>query len=144
MSNTIVINNIEEFTQEVVNGGLVLTRIVPFLDESTLFQRDFCGSKIIGCKFNGVQINLRKYKKLLVFIYSTVDKETILQHTILNIVEAELRTKGFRYYNQWELSIQGVDARKTLKEIINIIKVKSYQLELKIKLKTGELIGFSI
>lgn len=144
MSNTIVIDNIEEFTQQLVNGGLVLTRIVPFLDEATLFQRTLRGSTIIGCKFNGVQIDVKKYMKLLVFIYSTIDKETIVQHSILNVVQAEIRVRGFIYYNQWEVSIQGADARKTLKEIINIVKVKSYQLELKIKLKTGELVGFHI
>lgn len=144
MSNTIVINNIEEFTQEVVNGGLVLTRIVPFLDEAMLFQRDLRGSTIIGCKFNGAQINITKYMKLLVFIYSTIDKETILQNSILNVIQEEISVKGFKFYNQWGLSIQRVESRKTLKEIINIVKVKSYRLELKIKLKTGEMVGFNI
>lgn len=144
MSNTIVIDNIQEFTQEVVNGGLVLTRIVPFLDEATLFQRDLRGSTIIGCKFNGLQVNLTKYMKILVFIYSTIDKETILQHSILNVIQAEIRVRGFKYYNQWDVSIQRVEAKKTMKEIINIVKIKSYRLELKIKLKTGEVVGFSI
>jgi len=144
MSNTIVIDNIEEFTQEVVNGGLVLTRIIPFIDEATLFQRNLRGSTIIGCKFNGVQINMKKYMKLLLFIYSTIDKETILQHSVLNVTQAEIRVKGFRYYNQWGISVQNVESRRTLKEIINIVKIKSYQLELKIKLKTGEVVGFNI
>ena len=36
------------------------------------------------------------------------------------------------------------NARRTLKEIINIIKIKNYSMELKIKHKNGEVIRFII
>lgn len=39
MDNTITIQNIQEYTQQIINGNLVLTRIIPFVDEAILFQK---------------------------------------------------------------------------------------------------------
>ena len=65
--------------------------------------------------------------------------ETILQNTTLNISQQEIYDKGFEYYTNLGISIQGADAIRTLKEIINIIKIKNYSMELKIKLKMMKL-----
>ena len=144
MDNTITIPNIQEFILQTINGNLILTRIIPFIDEATLFQKNLRGSTIVECKINNIINNKHKYKKLLIYLYSTTDRETILQNTILNISQQEIYEKGFEYYNQLGLSIQGADARRTLKEIINIIKIKNYSMELKIKLKNGDIILFKL
>ena len=144
MDNTITIPNIEEYTQQIINGGLVLTRINPFMDEATLFQQNLGGSIITECKINNINNDIHKYKKLLIYLYSTTDIETILQNTILNISQEEIYDKGFKYYKQLRVSIQGANTRRTLKEIINIIKIKNYSMELKIKLKNDEVIRFII
>jgi hypothetical protein len=144
MNNIITIPNIQEFTQQIINGNLVLTRILPFIDEVTLFQQNLRKSNIIDCKINNVNIDIKKYKKLLIYLYSITDIEIILQNTILNILQEEKYDKGFEYYNQLGLSIQGADARRTLNEIINIIKIKNYSMELKIKLTNEEIIRFII
>ena len=47
MNNIITIPNIQEFTQQIINGNLVLTRILPFIDEVTLFQQNLRKSNII-------------------------------------------------------------------------------------------------
>jgi len=132
MNNIITIPNIQEFMQQIINGNLVLTRIFPYIDEVTLFQQNLRKSNIIECKINNINIDIKKYKKLLIYLYSTTDIGIILQNTILNISQEEKYDKGFEYYNQLGLSIQGADARRTLNEIINIIKIKNYSIELKI------------
>lgn len=144
MDNTITIQNIQEYTQQIINGNLVLTRIIPFVDEVTLFQKNLRGSIILECKINNINNDIKKYKKLLIYIYSTTDMETILHNTILNISHQEIYDKGFEYYTNLGISIQCADARRTLKEIINIIKIKNYSMELKIKLKNDEVIRFII
>ena len=144
MDNTITIQNIEEFTQQTINGNLVLTRKHQFVNEKTLFQQNLRGSTITECKINNINNDIHKYKKLLIHLYSTTDINTILQNTILNVSQQEIYDKGFEYYNRLGLSIQGSDARRTLKEIINIIKIKNYKMELKIKLKNDEIIRFVI
>jgi len=144
MDNIITIPNIQEFTQQIINGNLVLTRITPFIDEPTLFKKNLRGSTIVECKINNINIDIHKYKKLLIYVYSTTDIETIIQNTILKISRQEIYDKGFEYYKQLGISIQGADARRTIKEIINIIKIKNYTMELKIKLKNDEIIRFII
>jgi len=144
MDNTITISNIQEFTQQIINGNLVLTRIIPYIDEATLFQKDLRGSTITECKINNENYDIHKYKKLLIKLYFITDTETILQNTTLNISQQEIYDRGFKYYNQLGLSIQGADARRTLKEIINIVNIKNYSMELKIKLINDEIICFII
>ena len=144
MNNTIAIQDIQEYTQQIINGNLVLTRIIPFVDEATLFQKNLRGSTILECKINNINNDIKKYKKLLINLYSTTDIETILQTTILNMSQQEIYDRGFEYYNNLGVSIQGANARRTLKEITNIITLKNYSMELKIKLKDNEIIRFII
>ena len=99
---------------------------------------------ITECKINNINHNIKKYKKLLIYLYCTINIETILENTILNISQQEIYDKGFEYYNQLGVSIQGADAIRTLKEIINIIKIKNYSMELRIKLKNDEIVRFII
>jgi uncharacterized protein YacL (UPF0231 family) len=145
MINTITIPNIEEFIQQIINGNLVLTRIVPFIDEATLlFQKNLLGSTILECKINNVNNDIKKYKKLLIYVYSITNIEIILQNTQLNISREQLYEKGFEYYNQLGISIQGADAKRTLNEIIRFIKINQYSMELKIRLKNEEVVRFIV
>jgi hypothetical protein len=144
MENIITIPNIQEYTQQIINGNLVLTRIIPFVNEGILFTKNLRGSTIIECKINNNNNEIKKYKKLLIHLYSTTDIETILQNTTLNISQQEIYDRGFEYYNGLGISIQGADARRTLKEIINIVKIKNFSMELKIKLRNDEVIRFII
>jgi hypothetical protein len=110
--------------------------------ERTLFKKNLSGSTITECKINNDNHEIKKYTKLLIHLYSTTNIETILQHTILNISQQEIYEKGFKYYNHLGVSIQGADSRRNLKEIINIIKINNFSMELKIKLKNDEIICF--
>ena len=98
MDNTITIQNIQEYTQQIINGNLVLTRIIPFVNEATLFQKNLRGSSILECKINNINNDIKKYKKIIIYLYSTTDMETILQNTILNISQQEIYDRGFEYY----------------------------------------------
>jgi hypothetical protein len=146
MENTITIPNIEEFTTQIVNGNLVLTRICQFLDEKTLFQKKLEGSHIIECKINKINIGINKYNTLLKYLYSSTDLQTIQQNTSLNTSykEEDRNKRGYTYYKRLGISIQGVNARRTLKEIINIVKIKNFHMELTIKLDNDEIIRFNV
>jgi len=64
MDNTITIQNIQEYTQQIINGNLVLTRIIPFVNEATLFQKNLRGSTILECKINNINNDIKKYKSV--------------------------------------------------------------------------------
>jgi hypothetical protein len=144
MANTITIPDIQEYTQQILDGALVLTRINPFVDEATLFRKDLRGSSIEDCKINNVIRPIRKYNTLLIELYSTTNVQTILQNTILNISQEQKNEQGFKYYSNLGLSIQGAESKRTLREIIKIVRIKNYSMELKIKLKNDEIVRFVI
>ena len=145
MDNIITIPNIEEYTQQIIKGNLILTRIEPILTETLLFEKCLRGSIILECKINNDILdkhNYNKYKKILLFLYSKTNRQTIIDKTTLNISTDKLHSKGFEYHDNLQLSIQGVESKRTLKEIINFIKILNYKMEIKIKLKDDKIIKF--
>ncbi len=105
------------------------------------------GSIILECKINNNILDKKiynKYKKILLFLYSKTTRQIIIDKTTLNISTDKLHNKGFEYYDTLQLSIQGVDSKRTLKEIINFIKILNYKMEIKIKLKDDTIIKFII
>lgn len=145
MDNIITIPNIEEYTQQIIKGNLILTRIEPTITETLLFEKCLRCSSILECKINNDILDKKiynKYKKILIYLYSKIDKQTIIDKTTLNISTDKLHSKGFEYYDILQLSIQGVESKRTLKEIINFIKILNYKMEIKIKLKDDTLIKF--
>ena len=108
------------------------------------FKKDLVKSSIIECKINDKNIQKKKYWSILIELYEQTDRDIILDKTSLHgaISSEEINGKGYKYYEQLDLYIRGVDGPCTLQEIINIIKIKNFKMELKIKLKNGELIKF--
>ena len=140
----IIIPNIQEYSQEIINGSLILTKRILSIDEGLIFTKNLRGSTIIECKINGDKKEINKYIKLILYIYSISKKETILENTTINISQKIIYDKGFNYYDYLGLSIQGVEARRALKEIINMIRINGYSMEMKIKLLNDEIINFTI
>ena len=143
--NTIIIENIEEYRQEIQNGNLILDRKYPYLDEKEVFGKDLRGSNPYDCELNGKKLNkCTKYKKLLHEVYKSTSKEIILQNATLNVSEEEIYEKGFTHVTKLGLSIQGADARRTLKEICNIVKITGCNLKMKIRLNNGDIVCFML
>jgi len=148
MSNSrIIIENAHQYTQQLVNGNIIFTRIntTPYIDRNSLFEKNLRNSNIIECKINNINTNQYKYKSLLLFLYKNINnRELIIQQTNLNIVPYEKHNSGFTYHREFNFSIQGADARSTLKEIINMVNIMNYSMELKIQLQDGEILHFNI
>ena len=128
--------NRRDNTEEIINDNIT---------EECLFEKCLKGSHIEECIINNNildKYNYNKYKKILIYLYYKTDKQTIIDKTTLNISTDKLYNKGFEYYNDLQISIQGADTRRILKEIINFIKMLNYKMEIKIKLKDDEIIKF--
>lgn len=144
ISDSIVVHNIKEYDYFVEDNNLIIRRKIATIDEATLFQKNLKGGKLQECYINNTKITgVKNFFQLIRYIYGIIsNSETILHHTILNIIKGEKNDKGFNYDKNLGLSIQGVDTRRALKEIINITNIKKCKLELNIKLETGEIIRF--
>ena len=122
-----------------------IIEIVNYLTEKELFNKVLENSKIKKCKINNEDINIFNYRPILINIYDKMDKETIFKNTKLNCKEEEINNKGFVYYEKFKLSIQGASAEKTLSEIVNMIKVNKWNMQIQIQLKNNdEIINFKI
>jgi hypothetical protein len=71
--------------------------------------------------------------------------QKILQTTTFNFkLTKEIGEKGYTWCDDINMSFQNKDAKRTLKEILNMVKVNNYFFELSIKLETGRIVYYKI
>jgi len=54
------------------------------------------------------------------------------------------RARGFDYYSDLGISIQLKESNHTMKEIINMVKLNNYNMDISIELKNNQIINFKI
>ena len=144
---TIIIKNINNYHMQILNNNLIITKQIQdqleYISYEQLIKKNLRHSQIINIQIDNQYIsNITKYNKLLKYIYLQLDITTIITNTIISISNEEKNDKGFVYYPDIKLSIRGVDAKTALKEIINQLTKSNKTLEIKIKLKSDEIIYY--
>ena len=87
----------------------------------------------------------RKIKRINSEIWKSMPTQQILQTTTFNFkLTNENGKKGYNWCYDIRMSFQNKDARGTLKEILNMVKVNKFTMELSIKLETGRIVHFKI
>ena len=114
---------------------------------SQLFEigdHNFTSSKIIKCTINENNYNKLKYKSILVHIYKLInDGASIIRNTEISIVTIEKKDKGYKYIPSLGISVQGVDANKCLKEILNQCEKNNIKIQIKIELKNDKILSIT-
>lgn len=148
MSEIIRIPNIEKYTQEIINGELILTPKESYITEDEFNRTILNSSKILDCIVkNGEDIisNKSKYRSILDDIWISMPVQKILQTTTFNMkLINENGLDGYRWCPKLNLSIQNKDAKYTMKEILNMIKVNNYSIKITIQLETNTIIKFKL
>lgn len=148
MSEIIRIPNIEKYTQEIINGELILRPKEIYITEEELKRTLLTHSKVIDCivKSNEEMItNKTKYYSILQSIWKSMPTQKILQTTTFNMkLTDEKGLNGYTWHPELNLSIQRKDAKNTMMEIINMIKVNNYSMKISIKLENENIIQFKI
>ena len=148
MTELIRIPNIETYTQEIINGELILTPKKQYMTENELNMAMITNSQIIEClieKEDEIISTNNKYRAVLVDIWKSMPAQKILQTSTFNILlTKENGAKGYKWCDDIHMSFQSKDARGTLKEIINMVKVNKLTIQLSIKLETGRIVHFKI
>jgi hypothetical protein len=150
MNDIIEIPNISNYKQEIINDKLILTPIYIIVNETELLSKEFNNSKINYCiiKDNNDDIisnDKNKWFPILKDIYISLAASTILQNTTFNIkLTNENGNKGYEYCPEVNMSIQRKDANGTLREIIKMIKINNYKIDIVIKLQSNDLIKFNL
>ena len=148
MSEQICIPNIKNYDQEIINGNLILTPKKQYVTENELNTMKITRSKIIECliKKGDEVISLNKsYRHILIDIWKHMPTQKILQTSNFNFkLKNENGERGYNWCDDISMSFQNKDAKGTLKEIVNMVKVNKLTIDLSIKLKTGRIVHFKI
>ncbi len=148
MTEVIRIPNIENYTQEIINGELILTPKKQYITEDELNITQIKHSKIEEClikKEEEIISTNTSYSSVLVDIWKSMPAQKILQTTTFNFkLTNENGEKGYKWCDDIHMSFQHKDAKGTLKEILNMVKVNNLTMQLSIKLETGRIIHFKI
>jgi hypothetical protein len=148
MTELIRIPNIENYTQEIINGELILTPKKIYMTENELNMTQITHSTIEECIIKKEEENIStntSYRSVLVDIWKSMPTQKILQTTTFNFkLTEENGEKGYKWCNDIRMSFQNKDATGTLKEILNMVKVNKLTIKLSIKLETGRIVHFKI
>ena len=148
MTEVIRIPNIENYTQEIINGELILTPKQNYITENELNVTQITHSIIKECIVKqGEEIisTNTSYRSILVDIWKSMPTQKILQTTEFNFkLTNENGKKGYNWCCDINMSFQSKDAKGTLKEILNMVKVNNLSIKMSIKLETGKIIHFKL
>ena len=119
-----------------------------YITENELNKIVFLHSTIEECivkKEKEIISTKQKYRSVLVDIWKIMSNQKILQTTTFNLKSTiENGENSYKWCDDIQMSFQNKDAKGTLKEILNMVKVNNFSINLTIKLKTGRIIHFKI
>lgn len=145
-TEVIRIPNIQIYTLEFINGDLLLTPKQNYITENELNMTSIKHSTIEEClvkKGEEIISSNTTYRSILIDIWKSMPTQKILQTTTYKFKLINVNgDKGYNWCNDINMSFQDRDAERTLKEIINMIKVNKYTFKISIKLETGRIIYF--
>jgi hypothetical protein len=142
--------SLNDYKVEISNNEIVLTPIPReiknyIINEEELFENNFTNSKINYCIIkdnhndNIINIGINcPYISCLIDLYKIIPTNIILQNTLFNILLTEENEKGYRYYPEIKLSIQRRDSNATIKEIIKMVRINLFEIDIAIKLLNGD------
>ena len=147
MDNIIRIPNINNYHQTIINNELILTRIYNYISLDELYDIEISKSNINYCIITNIEgeiiSNSNKYFRILIDIYKSLSASFILQNTTFNIkLTNEDGNKGYKWCPEINMSVQRKDANGTLREIIKMVNLNNYKIDIEIELLNGTKINY--
>lgn len=138
----IIISNIEKYNISFYKGNMILTRKKEKITFEDLKNYDFKHSNILICQINNIKLDFTKYTPIIFYIYCILNNtDLIIENSLLNIKEGKIRTKGFKYMESLDISVQGADSNKTIQEIYHMAKLGNIETNIKIQLENETIIN---
>lgn len=138
----IVIDNIDYYDVRQEGGKLILTPKLP---------KSMTGVKILKCiitekETNSVISNNKtSFRGIMINIWKSMSKELILTNTTFNIKDSkENGAKGYHYQKDLIFSFQSKGADGTWKEIIKMVRLNQYQMDVSLQLACGKKMDYCI
>jgi hypothetical protein len=151
MSEIIRIYNIANYTQEIIDGDLILTPNIKIINSEyeLLNNYSFYNSTILECIIINnenkeiISNKETKYISILKDIWKSMPTQLILQKTTFNFkLTNEDGNKGYYWCPELLMSYQGKEAKGSIIEILKMCNINNYSINIKIKLSSNQIINF--
>jgi hypothetical protein len=127
---------IKNLINEIKNENIKINNI------EDLSKFNFMSSKIISCFIDDNKIDKLNYNFIIISIYNIInDGSTIIKNSLLNIKTISFTDKGYNYYENLGISVQGVDANKSIKEIYKQATLNNIKINITIRLENNNIIN---
>jgi hypothetical protein len=105
-------------------------------------NKNFCFSSIKKAIIDKENTKIGNYSPLIKYCYSKINNvDKIMSDTIIRIIKGKKETNGYKYYTDMNISIQGVDAKHAILEIIRQCNKNNIRFDIDIELDDKSIIN---
>lgn len=137
--------SLSEYDLEVKDGEIILTK--KKISGGELIALNLVGSKVTECSvFSMSKIISKKtnIRHILNDIWYSMDINDILKHSSFSMKNKNDNAEyGYLYDDKLKLFIKGKNINDTLKELLQMIKLNKYFIDIRIKLKDNTVINYT-
>lgn len=137
---------LSDYDVEIKNGEIILTK--KNLTMEKLLSIDLSGSSLLDCSVfttsNMISADEKNYRNILNDIWYSMEIQDVLRRTSFSMKNKNNNSEsGYIYDNKLNLFIKGEDVNYTVREMLNMIKLNKYFINMKIKLKDNTEISYT-
>jgi superfamily II DNA or RNA helicase len=140
-----------KFELDYDNKKLLETIELEYLHDIThnkILDTNFTNSKVISCRIkkNTMTISTKtKYRQIMIDIWKTINRDDLIHESTFTFKSMhEVGVKGYNWCEDIEMSFQSKNSNGSMREIIHIIQVFKYSLEMSIMLANKETYNINI
>jgi hypothetical protein len=112
-------NNIIKDIKKIINTKIKNSANKDFSDINKINKYDFTFTKPSNILINNKSYIFKNYKSIYKYLYIIIeDINKIKKHTKLNIISGEKNDSGFEYIKKFKISIQRVESKQSIYEIV--------------------------
>lgn len=148
LTKIIEIPDIDKYNISILNGLMTLTLKEDLITE---LPTSLTNTKIKNCRIykksnhDLISSDRKAFRTVLVDIWKSMPTQKIIQNTTFNIeLENMEGNKGYTYHKDLKFSFQSKDTNGTWKEIVKMVELNNYQMEIVIQLTDGKIVEYYI
>ena len=96
------------------------------------------GGTIVSCTVKDTQLQVRQFRKVFESVCAELPPEKVGVTVILNVSDVmnvrtvHINTRGYKWYPEWGISIQGLDANRTLHAVRKLCWSQRWRLQMQL------------
>tara|TARA_Y100000389_G_C17227986_1_gene396675 strand:+ start:155 stop:589 length:435 start_codon:yes stop_codon:yes gene_type:complete len=137
--------SLSDYDLEVKDGEIILTKKKINVDE--LISTDLVGSKVLECSIFSMSKLISKktnIRHILNDVWYSMDINDVLKHSAFSMKNRNDNAEyGYLYDDKLKLFIKGKNINDTMTELLQMIKLNKYFINISIKLKDSTTIKYT-